>query len=608
MFWLRGRILRNQIANASKANRILTIAMLVVGGLASITMFFLALFASSLLQQLTTTFLMFVWLVAVLVFLLTWSTGVLTELQRSEPLALDRFLHLPVSPMNAFLVNFASSFFSISIFMIFPALLGLAIAQVRIYGWHMMFGVLMLFAFLFFIVAVTYQFRGWLASLMVNKRNKRRIVMALTLLMVVGCQLPAILNMTVLGTIRERLQTFEIEKSRRQAQLYTLREEEKITPEQYQLRSNQLDEDLAAEKQLAYTRFADKLRWPLIFIPIGWLALGMEGLVNGTWWIPLLCFGGLIGLSWLSLRRSYQTTLRLYRGEIDSTSSDSSQAYASKDTTAEANQESKQLWGSRLLARDFRFFNQQQAAVAASGFINAARAPEVKMALLTPIAIVIFLAVSLTFRSESSMPLQLRSFTGIAVATFAMFGVMQLVNNQFGYDRDGFRALMLSPIPRRDILIGKNMGLAPYAIAVGLLAVVVQQFVYPMQWTHFLATLVQVFSIYFVICMVANLMSIYAPVAVAQGTMKPVNLKIGVILLQLLITFLLPLLMLPLMVPPGLEILAAALGFDRIPIYLTLSFLMLGIVLLAYRWVIAGQGKMLSEKEKEILVTVTQIG
>src|SRR5436853_414697 len=48
--------------------------------------------------------LLLIWDGLVAVFLLCWAGGLLTELQRSEVLAMDKFLHLPVSLLGAFLI------------------------------------------------------------------------------------------------------------------------------------------------------------------------------------------------------------------------------------------------------------------------------------------------------------------------------------------------------------------------------------------------------------------------------------------------------------------------------------------------------------------------
>ena len=52
---------------------------------------------------------------------------------------------------------------------------------------------------------------------------------------------------------------------------------------------------------------------------------------------------------------------------------------------------------------------------------------------------------------------------------FVLFGLVQLMANQFGFDRDGFRVFVLSSARRRDILMGKNLSFAP--IALGLAAI-----------------------------------------------------------------------------------------------------------------------------------------
>ena len=50
---------------------------------------------------------------------------------------------------------------------------------------------------------------------------------------------------------------------------------------------------------------------------------------------------------------------------------------------------------------------------------------------------------------------------------FVLFGVVQLMANQFGFDRDGFRVFVLSAARRRDILLGKNLSFAPIVWAWG---------------------------------------------------------------------------------------------------------------------------------------------
>ncbi len=59
--------------------------------------------------------LLLVWDGLVLAFLFFWLIGLLLELQRSEVLSLDKFLHLPVSLRGAFLINYLSCVFRWSV-------------------------------------------------------------------------------------------------------------------------------------------------------------------------------------------------------------------------------------------------------------------------------------------------------------------------------------------------------------------------------------------------------------------------------------------------------------------------------------------------------------
>ena len=49
-------------------------------------------------------------------------------------------------------------------------------------------------AFLLMVTALTYQFQGWLASLMSNPRRRRTVIVATTAIFVLIAQLPNLLN------------------------------------------------------------------------------------------------------------------------------------------------------------------------------------------------------------------------------------------------------------------------------------------------------------------------------------------------------------------------------------------------------------------------------
>src|SRR5207302_578909 len=101
----------------------------------------------------------------------------------------------------------------------------------------------------------------------------------------------------------------------------------------------------------------------------------------------------------------------------------------------------------------------------------------------------------------------------------------QMICNQFGLDRNGFRVFILCPASRREILVGKNLALAPLVLGMGMLIVLALQAVSPMRVDYFLAFLPQMVSMYCLACLLGNTVSILAPMRIAPGTMKVSNPK-----------------------------------------------------------------------------------
>ena len=63
---------------------------------------------------------LFAWDALVFAFLFFWLIGLITELQRSDSLALSKFLHLPVSASGAFLINYFGSLLRLSLIVFVP--------------------------------------------------------------------------------------------------------------------------------------------------------------------------------------------------------------------------------------------------------------------------------------------------------------------------------------------------------------------------------------------------------------------------------------------------------------------------------------------------------
>jgi hypothetical protein len=550
--WLRWRLLVNQIKRGGMAN-VVVIAVLGVAAAALSAGLFVTFFLIGLgLRVAEPPILLYVWDGLVIGFLFAWMMGLLTELQRSEVLSMEKFLHLPVSLRGVFLINYLSSFFSVSLILFLPAMVALGLALTLSRGPALLVVLPLLAALMFAVTAVTYQFQGWLASLMANKRRRRTVIVLVTLGFILFFQLPNLLNI---------LRPWESQEHSRQAV---------------------------------------RAVWYLnVFVPLGWLPVGAMAAAEGNLLPAALGTVGLTLIAGGSLWRSYRTTVRFYRGEFNSgkaTNAPVSSAAVPPATTPPRE---------HLLERRLPWVSEQAAAVALCGFRSLTRAPEAKLMLLTPVIMVLVFG-SLNFSHSMKPPDELRPLMAFGALSMSLFSMGQLVGNQFGFDRDGFRVFVLSAAPRRDILLGKNLTFAPVALGLGLLLVVVLQVVFPLRVEHFLATFPQWLSMFLLFCLGANWLSMFAPMPIRSGSFKPVNPKLLPSLLQVVFLFALPFAFLPLLVPWGVELAAEALGWAHgIPICLILSLVECLIVVCLYSFVLSWQGHTLQAREKHILEVVT---
>ncbi len=210
------------------------------------------------------------------------------------------------------------------------------------------------------------------------------------------------------------------------------------------------------------------------------------------------------------------------------------------------------------------------------------------------------------FPQFGDIPLAVRPLLGVGAIALVMFGMAQLMQNQFGMDRDGFRVYVLTSAPRSDILLGKNLAIVPLAVGMCLVSLTALQLFLPMQTFHFLATIVQIASCYLVFCMIGNLTSILAPMAIKPGSLHAAKPTAIVMLVQFGCMMLFPLALAPMLIPLGIDVLLDELGWrGMIPVYLILSILQAALVLWIYKRALAAQGRMLQQRERKVLETVT---
>jgi hypothetical protein len=259
-----------------------------------------------------------------------------------------------------------------------------------------------------------------------------------------------------------------------------------------------------------------------------------------------------------------------------------------------------------LLERKLPWLSDQASVITLAAFRSLLRAPEAKMLLLSPLLLlIIFGSMSLT-AGQKDMPVAARPLLSFGAMALVLFSMSHLLGNQFGFDRDGFRVFVLSPARRRDILLGKNLAVAPIALTMGAAAALLLQVIYPMRPDRFLAVAPRFVSMYLLYCLVANILSILAPMRIAPGSFQPAKPRGLVILLQLIFMFLCPPVLALTLVPFLIELGAEAMGWRHgIPIDLLLSLLECALIIFIYGVFLGLQGDWLQAREQRILQIVT---
>src|SRR5262249_48418103 len=120
------------------------------------------------------------------------------------------------------------------------------------------------------------------------------------------------------------------------------------------------------------------------------------------------------------------------------------------------------------------------------------------------------------------------------------------------------------------------------------------------------ATLPQMLTVFLLFAMLANWLSILAPMPMAQGSFKPTHYKGLHLLLHLTFVLVFPMVLMPVLLPVGIALALQALEWmEWAPVCLVLSLAeCVGIVYL-YRLVLTWQGDLLQAREQRILEVVT---
>lgn len=602
--WLRWRLSANQVRRAGPLGAIfaaiLTVLRILGGILAFIIGLLVGLFA---LHHAEPKVVMVVWDGVAAGFLLFWMIGLMSELQRTELLSLDNFMHLPVSPAGAFLINYIGSSIGLSLILFLPAMTGLGIGLVLSRGLFMLLLFPLITAFFLMVTAITYQFRGWLASMMTNPRRRRTIIAVVSLLFIAAVQLPNIMTNMNPGA-RAKSQA-----ERQGYKEFTKLEKDfasgRITKKEYE---NQLNTKRAAwesarkrdsERDYEITRMVN------IVVPPGWLPYGAANATQGRSMPALAGIAGMGLIGFASLWRSYKTTIRLYTGDFHT-----GHPWRKIKATPNPENPSKikiaQEHTILFLEKKLPWVSEYASAVSLMCFRSLVRAPEVKMMMLTPIIAIAVFGRMLASRGEH-IHLLARPLIALGAAAFILIiSMVGFLGNQFAFDRCGFRAFVLSGAPRRDILLGKNLSLVPFAFILMMVAIAASQWMNPMRPDHLIAVLIQTIPMYLLFCLAGNLLSTLSPITLKPGSGHPAPHQGTRIFFQMLFMMVVPILFSLTLIPLGVEALFAFMKWASwFPAFLVLGLAQAVVMLWLYPIALDSQGSLLQQHEKKILETVS---
>ncbi len=638
IIWLRWRLGFNQLRKTGNLNTVLTLGFFICLLPSSAFLFITTLTVGIfVLPMASADHVFYVWCGIIIAFLFMWCMGLMVELQRSDAISIDKILHLPISLSGAFLVNYLGSLASISLIVFAPSMFALCLAMVIVQGAAALVMFPLLAGFLLMTTATTFQLRGWLSAIMQNKRHRRIVLAGMGMSFLLLAQTPNLVNMFFWRNAHKNNEA-QVETYAEAARIYRKRQErvtqkiadletalqagemtaetsqEKIA--KFKIQVEELDQQVEKLKTVARARrqaatqkqFDDIRRAGLtasMIAPPGWLAYGSFSAMENR---PLPGLLGALGsclIGVISLRMSYRATVRFHQGD---TSHKAAIRAAKKLREKKA---TPPRAPSRLLLRRLPLVSEETSTVALANFRSLTRAVESLMALISPVAMFVIMGAVLAFGPLSKMPESVKSLlpplVALCVVGMANFGILMLQLNQFGIDRDGFRCYVLSPTPRKAILLGKNLSMAPFSFGLAGLGLLALQWGLPLHFSHLLASLVQLVSIFCISCLLGNQTSILAPFVMARGAMQKRNPNLTVILVQIAFLLLLPVAMLPVFLPLGAYYLLRFLGWGSVvPVYLLLSLGVLAVVLWGGHRILEYQSRLFQSREQQILAAVTE--
>jgi ABC-2 type transport system permease protein len=571
IIWLRWRLTRNQWSRGGQFNAVLTmivtVVMLFFGAFSGIAGVLIGFF---ILGERSPTRLLLAWDAFTAAFLFAWVIGMVSEIQRSETIDIGRMLHLPISLRDIFLVNYVASHLTLSIILLLPLMLGLILGLILSGQWLMILMYPLVLGLVFMVTAWTYCLRGWLAALMVNKRRRRAIIAGVTFGFIVIVQLPNIIGNIARDHKRNKPETTKSAPV----------EEQKTSPTENR-----------PKKTFSNTFYVVHKVVPFLWVGNGAMSLGKGNVLPAVLGAAgAFCIGG------LGLRRAYRSTLRFYQGHT-----------IKIKAKRKPKPEKIPIAGKNFLERRLPATPDEATALALAFFRCLMRAPEIKMALATNFFFVLLFGTMFLVKRASSLSDNLKMFVVGAPIMFTLLGMSHLIFNQFGFDRGSFRQLVLLPVPRRHILLGKNLAFLPIVMVLGFILLLIIKFALGISFIVIISACLQLLATFVLLSIAGNLISILVPYHVAPGSLKRTKTSTMTAVMIFISRLLFPMVMVPMLLPPAMGLLMSRMNWlPAGPVNLVLSMALLVLLVFLYKLSLSGLGDLLLSREKQILEVVTK--
>lgn len=620
--WLRWRIRINQLRHGSALGKALAAILLAIVVIAGIVLFVSGAVVGAIVPRyFPQEYYFLMWDGLVAIFVLFWVIHVVTDLQRSDAITFDRILHLPVSFGQVFAINYLSSLASVHFLCLSSASFGFLFGSCFSVGPAALLIAFPFVLFLLTITSLTYQLQGWLAAIMSNPRRRQLVVFLIPVVIITTVQIPAFFASRYARYADQAQQAnvppptlvvpepnADVEHRDGDAEFAVNETTDKTDRADKQEQANEslpkvLSEDIKKDKFKAFVAGISLLN--RVFPPL-WMAGCAQSIIAGSWhvfWLTTAMFA----VTFLSLRSNYRQTLRYYLGETDTRAmhkrlGKSKSLVATSGLAATTRSSGKP----KMIEWQIPFVSESTSAVTAMTWQSMKRAPEAKISLLLP-----FVAPFVLFGALQSVDLpkidELKASMIVGFSAMVLLISTGVLGNQFGYDRAGFRAFVLSPVRRDHILLGRNIAAIPVALLQTVCLTLAIGFYFGLAIDKVFASVLLSLSLLPPCFLLFNLMSILTPFPIAAGSMQPKHFDLVPVLLSMLLSMIMPLITLVALFPIGLEWVVERyfLNTSVLPIALILSVVWLAGSMLLYRWLLPYEGRLFARREKELLRIVT---